>query len=182
MKHLGRDIVIKDNVIPSEKCKYLIELFEENEKLVTLNDDIYDEKTQYLDFMLITKTAPNLNKYIEQLIKASIDEYKYLLNIPFSLGNQFEQPKLMKFRKEQDLFDVHFDGNGVDHPRTLVLICYLNDVNKGGELVIPSKEQSITVKPKQGRLLVCPTDWTHYHYVNTPKDCDRYSLITFLRY
>lgn len=182
MIHLGRDITIKDNVISLTKCNDLIELFEENKKLVTLNDDMYYEKTRYLDFMLVTNLAPNIDKYITQLIKNSIDEYKDLLNIPFYLGVQFEQPKIMKFRRNQDQFDVHFDGNGSDHTRTLVLIWYLNDVNDGGELELPSKNNPITVKPKQGRLLICPTDWTHYHYVNTPKDCDRYSLITFLRY
>jgi len=182
MKNLGRDIAIKKNVISSDKCKVLIDLFEENKQLVTLNNDDYDENTQYSDFMLMTKLAPNIDEYINELIKTSINEYKSLLNIPFSLGVQFEQPKIMKFRKGQDQFDTHFDGNGSDHPRTLVLICYLNDVNSGGELELPSKENTITVKPEQGKLLVCPTDWTHYHNVNTPLDCDRYSLITFLRY
>nr|WP_269468678.1 2OG-Fe(II) oxygenase [Alteromonas sp. ASW11-130] len=88
----------------------------------------------------------------------------------------------MKFEKGIDKFDVHFDSNGKAHTRCLAIIWYLNDVSEGGELHLPSKFEPLVVCPKQGRMVIVPTDWSHYHYVTPPESGDRYSLITFIKY
>jgi hypothetical protein len=182
MKHIGREVVLKDCAVSDEKCNRLIDLFEDEERLVLHLDDEYEGNTKYKNLPIITASAPNIHKFLTELIKDSIKEYKALLDIPFYLGEQFETPEIMKFRCEQDQFDVHFDGNGQDHPRTLALILYLNDVEEGGVLHLPSSINYIKVSPKKGRLAIVPTDWTHYHFVTQPQSCDRYSLITFIRY
>lgn len=182
MKHIGRDVVIKDNAISADKCKAFIELFEDEQGLIQLLNKEYNNNTQYQNIPVFTDTAPNINKYIIEQITTSIQEYKKLLEIDFDLGEHFERPEIMKFRCAQDQFDVHFDGNGKDHTRTLALIWYLNDVAEGGELHLPSETHYLTVKPKMGRLVIIPTDWTHYHYVTTPISGDRYSLCTLIRY
>jgi hypothetical protein len=182
MKHIGREVVIKDNAISAEKCNRFIELFEDEQKLILHLDEEYEGNTRYKNLPIVTSSAPNIHKFITDQIKESIKEYKALLNIPFYLGEKFENPEIMKFCRNQDQFDTHYDGNGNDHGRTLALIWYLNDVEEGGELHLPSKSNYIKVSPKQGRLAIVPTDWTHYHYVVQPISCDRYSLITFIRY
>jgi hypothetical protein len=182
MKHIGREVVIKDNAISVDKCKRFIDLFEDDDGNIQHLDEEYDGTTKYKNLPIFAKSAPNIYKFITEQIKRSIQEYKKLLNIPFYLGEQFENPEIMKFRCDQDQFDTHFDGNGKDHKRTLALIWYLNDVDEGGEMHLPSETEYITVSPKQGRLVIVPTDWTHYHFVKQPKSCDRYSLITFIRY
>jgi hypothetical protein len=89
----------------------------------------------------------------------------------------------MKFCKNKDdKFHVHFDGNGEDYSRTVALIFYLNDVDEGGVLHLPSKENYIKVKPQKGKLVFTPTDWTHYHFVDAPISHDRYSVITFIHF
>ena len=185
MKHIGREVVIKDNAIPSDKCAALISIFEDDKSMIQRLDEEYDGETQYDNIALFNtfnNAAPNLKKFVINLIESSVKEYKELLNINIFLGSQFELPEIMKFRCNQDQFDAHFDANGVDHNRTLTLIWYLNDVVEGGELHIPSKENYIKIKPKEGRLAIVPTDWTLYHYITTPVSSDRYSLITFIRY
>lgn len=185
MKHIGRDVVIKDNAITPKICSTLIELFHHDEKLIHSLGDEYVGNTQYQAVTLVSESAPRMRHFIFELLASIINEYRTLLNLPFSLGSKFEQPELMCFKHtHQHQFDVHFDGNGKDHSRTLALIFYLNTVEHGGELHLPAKNDAdyLKVSPKQGRLVIVPTDWTHYHYVSAPVGTDRYSLITFIRY
>ncbi len=183
--HLGRDVAVKEHALESSQCKAFIDLFDENKKLINLNNESvgkYVGNTQYRDFPVNTKRAPQMERFIRRQMLHAIAEYKSLLRLPFSMGNSYEPLEIMKFAKNTDQFDPHFDSNGKAHPRSLAIIWYLNDVDEGGELHLPSKQQPIVVKPRRGRMVIMPTDWTHYHYVTTPESNDRYSLITFIQH
>lgn len=185
LKHIGRDVALKDEAIAPRHCQAFIDLFNKNQRLIRLNNASVGEyagTTQYSDYRLNTERAPSMQRFVHQLMFDAIEEYRDLLSLPFSMGNRYERLEIMKFSKEQDQFDPHFDSNGRGHTRSLAIIWYLNDVNEGGELHLPSKTQPLVVNPKQGRMVIVPTDWTHYHYVTTPKSNDRYSLITFINY
>ena len=185
MEYLGRDIVVEDNVISAEICTALIAFFEANNQLRKMNNKAagnYTSDTQYLSCSIVTKAAPKLDRLVKSSLASSLNKYVQLLKIPFHCGDIFEPLKIMKFRKFTDKFDTHFDASGDEHYRQLAFIWYLNDVEKGGELQLPSINEHITISPKQGRLVIVPTGWTHYHYVVPPLSEDRYSLITFLRF
>lgn len=186
MIHIGRDVVIKRNVFNEKQCKSLIAICDDERSLKIVNDrlnpdNMYNLETSFTDVKLLLKNAPNLQSFIKGHIHDAVNGYCKFRGLP-SLGTRFDNPELMKFEAGKDQFASHFDGNGKDCTRTLAIIWYLNDVNEGGELHLPSNTEALVINPEQGKMVIVPTDWTHYHYVSTPISNDRYSLITFIRY
>jgi hypothetical protein len=184
--HLGRDVFVKKNALSDIRCQSLIEIFENDNTQKSVNDSSgqgkkYVEGTSYTDVNLTSVNGPKLKSFIHDMIIDVVKEYCEKLGIPF-LGDKYEAPELMKFVVGQDKFDTHFDANGSDHSRVLAIIWYLNDVSDGGELHLPSKTEPLIIKPELGKLVVVPADWTHYHFITTPKSNDRYSMIAFIRY
>ena len=56
----------------------------------------------------------------------------------------------------------HFErANAESSCRHLVWMVYLNDVDDGGETHF--FYQDVKIKPKAGRVVIWPTDWTHTH-------------------
>lgn len=63
-------------------------------------------------------------------------------------------------------------GNGTASSRHLVFMTYLNDINDGGETEF--YYQNIKVKPKKGKIVIFPTDWTHTHKGITSNTEEKY--------
>ncbi|WP_166426171.1 2OG-Fe(II) oxygenase [Paraglaciecola sp. 20A4] len=186
MKFLGRDIAVKKNGLTDKECSQLISLFSQKNDAITLkNKDsgAYTTNSQYESIKLFLDESPVFSSFVVNKLNQILNEYCAGLDLkPETFGDFYESPSLMRFRTGKDRFDVHFDASGYDHYRSLAFIWYLNDVSEGGELFLPSSEQSISIKPEMGNIAVVPAGWTHYHNVETPISNDRYSLITFLRY
>ena len=53
-------------------------------------------------------------------------------------------------------------------------MCYLNDVEEGGETEF--LYQSRRIKPKQGTMVICPSSFTHTHRGNPPLKGDKYMI------
>lgn len=64
--------------------------------------------------------------------------------------------------------------------RVLFWICYLNDVETGGETEF--LHQSRLVRPVAGRLLLAPTTFTHTHRGRVPTSGDKYIATSWLLY
>lgn len=62
--------------------------------------------------------------------------------------------------------------------RVLFLICYLNDVESGGETEFAY--QGMKVTPRAGRLLIAPAAFTHTHRGNAPQSSAKYILSSWL--
>jgi prolyl 4-hydroxylase len=63
----------------------------------------------------------------------------------------FEHSVIINYKDGQQ-YKPHFDqGEGLEYKRLATAICYLNDVEEGGETVFP--KLNITVKPQKGDLL-----------------------------
>lgn len=75
-------------------------------------------------------------------------------------------------------FQLHFDS--VDHlaNRYLVLLWYLNDVERGGGTRFP--DLGLEVSARAGRLLVFPPYWMFQHEGLPPESGDKYILSTYL--
>jgi predicted 2-oxoglutarate/Fe(II)-dependent dioxygenase YbiX len=185
MHHLGRSIAVKENAISHEKCDALMTLIDNSASLVneqSKDNGSYSSETRYSSIGLTMDNSPKLDQMVRVLLVDSLNEYQKMLNINFFLGNEFETMNIMKFYVGKDKFDPHFDANGSDHFRTLAIILYLNDVDEGGELILPSKQNPLCIKPSRGKLIIVPANWTCSHQVTSPISNNRYSLITFLRY
>ena len=62
--------------------------------------------------------------------------------------------------------------------RVLFWLCYLNEVESGGETEFAYQEYS--VRPKAGRLVVAPAGFTHTHRGTVPKSGDKYILASWV--
>lgn len=185
MLHIGRDVCLQENAWAASHCEAVIDIFEtENNASQSLDSSSgdYDGNTNYRTCFITEKRYPRLWNLIEQTMNSAVVRYMEIRNISISLGNSFEYFEIMKFSSGKGSFDPHVDSNGSSHNRSLALILYLNDVKEGGELIMPSKTLELEISPKQGQLVILPTDWSHYHYVRQPVSSDRYSIITFLNY
>ena len=51
-------------------------------------------------------------------------------------------------------------------------------MNKGGELKFSN--QDISIKAKEGRIIIFPSYWMYKHGAEIPLDTDRYMIRTFM--
>ena len=58
--------------------------------------------------------------------------------------------------------------------RLLLVMGYLNDVEEGGETEF--LYQSKRVKSKKGRIVICPSGFTHTHRGNPPLKGNKYMI------
>jgi|TARA_Y100001949_G_scaffold110604_1_gene93540 hypothetical protein len=57
--------------------------------------------------------------------------------------------------------DFHSDFGTLMSRRHLSGICFLNDIDEGGDLLFP--QQDLSIKPEAGKFVVFPSGWTHAH-------------------
>ena len=185
MQSLGRDVVLKENALTEKECHFLINKFNDNPDDVVFQSRAttnYGGNTKFHDYPLKIAGDRELQEFLLGKLSSAIDEYKEHLGLEIPHGTVFERFEVMCLKKNEGTFDPHCDANSSDHKRTLAVIWYLCDVKEGGQLIVPSKENPLEVSPKQGRMVIMPAYWTHYHYITPPISDDRYSMITFVRY
>lgn len=64
--------------------------------------------------------------------------------------------------------------------RVLFWLCYLNDVEEGGETEFAY--QDVRIQPRAGRLIIAPAGFTHTHRGNVPLSQDKYILASWIMY
>lgn len=64
--------------------------------------------------------------------------------------------------------------------RVLFWMCYLNDVEVGGETEFAY--QGTKIQPRAGRLLIAPAGFTHTHRGNSPQSSSKYVITSWLLY
>lgn len=62
--------------------------------------------------------------------------------------------------------------------RNLLFMFYLNDVSNGGETEFYYQDKKI--RPKQGRMVIAPSGFTHTHRGNIPQSNDKYILTSWV--
>ena len=98
--------------------------------------------------------------------------YKY----DILMGRRFQHTmaKIQKTEPGQGYHAWHYEATPSAPYRKLATMIYLNDNFEGGETEF--LYQSKRVEPKMGRLVICPTSFTHTHRGNPPLTGDKYML------
>jgi hypothetical protein len=177
-------IKVYDNVLEANVCNFLINLFEQNEdKHERVENDRRPNFTQFnlTENCKISEEVNNVHNFlISKVFEYKKKYYEYIDDRCFPKEHNFEQFRIKKYNPElQDQFDTHVDV--IDHAssrRFLSFMWYLNDVNEGGETVF----ENLTIRPKQGSMLVFPPLWTFPHRGNPPSKIAKYIMSTYLHY
>ena len=106
-----------------------------------------------------TNTETRLDQWADPRLASFVEKVSDVVRLP---PEHSELLRVLRYR-EGEKFDAHRDGFGTIMPEDVMLLaeggqrlftalCYLNDVESGGETVFPNLK--IAVRPRLGRLLV----------------------------
>jgi hypothetical protein len=123
-------------------------------------------------------------KYMNELqnvVNMYMDKYPYC-----SAGARwsiFENTVIQYYKPTEGFLMYHCERGSNNVPETyrhLVFMTYLNDVDDEGETEF--FHQSIKVKPKKGKTLIWPADWTHTHRGITSPTQEKYIITGWFSY
>lgn len=182
VKELSPCVLVLDNAI--ENTKEIIEkAFEKSEKdgisdamvFDTSNSTLVDKKirdTKMIDISPIFKNDVFWWKLSQKLWEYG-DAYGKKYDIGFST---MEPPQFLFYEKGSGFYHAHKDSS-VSVPRIFSLVLYLNDVEEGGETHF--EYLNLSVKPKAGRLIMFPSDFSYLHGAKTPISEDKNVIVTW---
>lgn len=145
-------------------CQGIINCFENSKEIPRQRTDT-EHKNCYEMFINAT-TNEYVNFLTRELLPVLYEEYtdKYH-KFASAPGVISDITKIQKYCPPDDAYgDWHFERVSLDPTsisRHLVWMMYLNDVEDAGETEFLF--QKIKVKPKAGKMVIWPSDWTHTH-------------------
>jgi len=184
-----------DGLVTSDFCKNLINHFErvkEMNKIVSRSEHLnvsplqQDNKLYYFineqDQILIdqnTKILQEFTRAVDATAQLYRKEYPVLNEVA---RHQLSYDiKIQKTMPGEGYHQWHCERDGVTRARRLLLIMlYLNDVEDGGET--EWLYQSTRIKPKEGRIVICPSAFTHFHRGNPPLTGPKYMINGWVEY
>lgn len=106
----------------------------------------------------ITTNRTGTDKHIKNKECKANDKHRKALSKLLSVRRSLFEKSLVINYKDGQQYKPHFDqGSGLEQQRIATAICYLNDVEEGGETVFP--KLNITVKPQKGDMLYFKYDY-----------------------
>ena len=129
--------------------------------------------------VMVHNNNPIMHMYMSQLIKAvKIYGEKYGLSMDINLK---ETINIQHYAPNEGFFGWHCERSTYQsHQRALVFMTYLNDVTDGGETEFYF--QKLKVKPVKGKMVIWPTDFTHFHRGITSPTQDKYIATGWLNF
>ncbi len=176
-------IYLSENVIDSDMCLNIIELFKNNPSNHFQGNFGSNNKIDLNFKNSIELTIPlHLQETIIKIISPYIKEYIELF--PHFPNNNlgFEFFRIKEYKNDGlHFYKKHIDCSSfVKSTRLLAVLIYLNDVFEGGETVIYNSNDEIKIKPEQGKLLIFPANFCYPHEGLPPISNYKYLLASFL--
>jgi len=184
-----------DGLVTSEFCKKIINHFkavEEINKTVSRSEhnkvSPLDQENKIYYFLnednqiLIdqgTKMLSEFNRAIDVAAQIYRKEYPVLNHV--ARHQLSYDVKIQKTMPGEGYHIWHCERDGVSRARRLLLVMlYLNDVEEGGETEWLYQHKRI--QPKEGRLVICPSSFTHFHRGNPPLSSAKYMINGWIEY
>jgi len=184
-----------DGLVTSEFCKKIINHFEaveEINKTVSRSEhnrvSPLDQENKIYYFInednqiLLdqgTKILSEFNQAIEAAAQIYRKEYPVLNQV--ARHQLSYDVKIQKTMPGEGYHIWHCERDGVSRARRLLLVMlYLNDVEEGGETEWLYQHKRI--QPKEGRLVICPSSFTHFHRGNPPLSGAKYMINGWVEY
>ena len=177
-------IGIYDNAVSSEQCKQVIEYFE--------SFDVYDTKSnQYAkherdcDSLGISFERED-NAPSNQIVGKTLFDYfqKYLKINPELMNidefSPFYAFNIQRYKPNQCYWQPHCENDGDNLDRLLAWTIYLNTVTDGGGTHYTQYNK--TIDAVEGRLVIWPAYWTHFHHGVVSKSQTKYIATGWYHY
>lgn len=128
-----------------------------------------------------TKTLPLQANFENPVSWFAMQKLVWNYAVNYAVKNMFrfstmETPQLLHYDVNEGMFDLHID-DGIETPRIMSSILYLNDVAVGGETYF--NKFDISVKPKAGRLVLFPANYAYQHQAMVPRSNDKFVVVTW---
>ncbi len=161
-------ISIFDNAISKEQCDVIINEFEYNKDKhvdgMTGSYKVQPDQKKSIDLLCKIDDSSSTSKILSKSLNHHVQLYKNKypdvnnLLYPWSCGSLYN---VQKYYPKWGFFSRHCEvTNMMTSNRVLTWMFYLNNVQNGGTL-FPSND--IVVDAVEGRLVICPSYWTHGH-------------------
>ena len=181
-------ISIYDNALSPGECKYLRDYHDGDDKFLSIRQEGMtlgntvkkDWKDSYDRYMImfvdgVYQTNP-INNIIAKSIKNHIENYKEE-NPELDLLDKWairEAWNLQKYNPGGGYHFLHCENynTGKHHTNILAWMYYLNTVREGGGTYFSNFD--LTVNAVEGRLVIWPAYWTHFHRGVVSKTYEKY--------
>ena len=175
---------------PTNICDDLIDYFEDNKSLHKKGETgqgIKQEVKRSTDITIQPKQLKSqgnevLNSYLEKLLTCYEDYIKQWSFLSQFLNKVHVSSFNMQRYYHGDHFKVvHSERMGLDTShRLFAWMTYLNDVESGGETEF--SHYGIQIKPKKGKTLIWPSEWTHAHCGNVLNSGVKYIITGWMHF
>ena len=170
-------------------CDEIVSFFEANpikQSLGALGGGVDESKKKTTDISIKPKQLEQeeykiFKTYIDNLVNCFSDykeQWPFLNTIK---GMEIGTFNLQKYSPGGHFSKVHTErDSAASQHRVLAFMTYLNDVEEGGETAF--QHYSITVKPKKGKTIIWPAEWTHAHSGGLVKQGCKYIVTGWIQF
>jgi len=154
--------------------------------MVTESDSVMSDARDCVDFKISSTSYGseneqnlelyNMHKEIFDAIHPNVQDYGQYWGVGISYYEAFN---FVKYEGAGKHFNIHAD-HGPAYVTTISVVAYLNDNYEGGELYFPRFD--LTIKPKQGDVLVFPSTYIYEHASLPMKSGTKYSVVVMTDY
>lgn len=154
--------------------------------MVTESDSVMSDARDCVDFKVSSTSYGlrdeqnsklyDMHKEIFDAIHPNVQDYGQYWGVGISYYEAFN---FVKYEGAGKHFNIHAD-HGPAYVTTVSVVAYLNDDYEGGELYFP--RFNLTIKPKQGDVLVFPSTYIYEHASLPMKSGTKYSVVVMTDY
>ena len=196
MNKLTDFVRVYDKSLPDAMCDSIIKGFDKDEKYhFSSTTGGADDTDSYRNAIELNTTKRALESarwkvIMDMLTKhavSSFERYKHDLIVSgypeklFFSQITLEQFRMHRYDPDKHYYKEHIDSiTTLSAKRMLVLLYYLNTVDKGGETLFRTINRRIN--PVKGRLLIAPTWFGYPHSGETPLSETKYMIKTYIHY
>lgn len=203
VEYLENHIGIYSDVVNVEDCNKIIQHYEKvKESNLTINRQQYNNSSLKIkkdnENYFLSQTSIFANDNVDYLISKNdkwiFDKFKQAISecyLHYSSEYGILETvarhglsggvKIQKTLPSQGYHVWHCEHDCLNNGNRLLLaILYLNDVEDGGETEF--LYQRIRVKPNVGKLIICPSGFTHTHRGNPPLTSEKYIINTWIEF
>ena len=167
-----------DNILPSNICENLIDLFETNiQHQHFINHNNCPCFTQVNLNQISTDVIRSLIPYIADVYNRYRKDINNFYSPPLK---ELEEFRIKKYNTSGDQrFDEHVDVTDYDSSlRAVAFLFYLND--NDGNTIFP--KHGLNIKPVSGKVVIFPPTWEYPHTGLPPKSNSKYIMSTYIHY